>query len=64
MTFLGKSIFMVTLLWADSWSEFSSFPEETANLAAEVALAGKAVLVGFVAQTPSHGYQAMGALLN
>ena len=64
MVFLGESIFIVTLLRADSWSEFSGAPEETADLGAKVTLASKAVLVGLIAETGGNGDKAVGTLLN
>ena len=64
MTFLGESVFIVTLLRADSWSEFSGAPEETADFGAEVTLAGKTVLVGLIAETGGNGDKAVRTLLN
>ncbi len=64
MAFLGESVFIVTLLRADSWSEFSSAPEETADFGAQVTLAGKTVQIRLIAQLGPNGNKSVGTLLN
>ncbi len=64
MAFLGQSVFIVTLLRAYSWSEFSRTPEETAELGAKVTLAGKTVLIRLKAQLSRNGNKSVGTLLN
>ncbi len=64
MAFLGESVFIVTLLRADRWGEFSSTPEETADLGAKVTLAGKPVLIRLISQLDPNGNKSVGTLLN
>jgi len=64
MAFFRQSILIVTLLWADNWSEFSAAEEETSNLAAKVTLGGKTVLAGLIPERPGNGQKTVGALLD
>ena len=64
MGFFSESVFIVTLLRANSWSEFSGSEEKTSKVCAEVTLGGKTLLVVLIAEPGGNGHKARRALLD